>query len=212
MLQPGSEFVLATGNPGKLRELQAMLDGAGYRVRSQAEFDVPDAEETGTTFVENAIIKARHAAALTGLPAVADDSGIAVDALGGAPGVYSARYAGAGASDQANLDKLLEAMRDVPRAERGCRFHCVMAFMRSAEDPTPLLFHGIWEGELLATPRGENGFGYDPLFLVPEHGVSSAELAPAVKNRISHRGRALVQLVAALRGAGVTSAAAPGAA
>lgn len=192
------ELVLASGNAGKLREIVAMLAGLPITVRSQADFAVSSVEETGTTFVENAIIKARHAARISGRPALADDSGIAVDALGGAPGVYSARYAGVDASDKDNLDKLLEATRDVPDEARGCRFVCVMVAMRDADDPLPVLATGIWPGQLLRTPRGDGGFGYDPIFLVPDQGCSSAELSPTLKNQLSHRGQALRALRAAL--------------
>jgi XTP/dITP diphosphohydrolase len=193
------ELVLASGNVGKLREIAAMLDGLPMRVRAQSDFNVDSVAETGTTFVENAIIKARHAARASGRPALADDSGIAVDALGGAPGVISARYAGEGASDEANLVKLLSATAHLPDAERGCRFVCVMVAMRDADDPLPVIATGTWRGQLLRAPRGEGGFGYDPIFLVPGHGCSSAELAPALKNRLSHRGQALHSLRALLQ-------------
>jgi XTP/dITP diphosphohydrolase len=189
--------VLATSNPGKVRELQALLEGAGWNVIPQSFFGVPDADETGLSFAENALLKARHAARHTGLPAIADDSGIAVDALNGAPGIYSARYAG-GAGDAANNAKLLDAMRDVPDAGRGARFVCLMVYLRHAEDPLPVICQGVWEGRLLLEPRGTNGFGYDPLFFVPTHGCSSAELPPGVKNQISHRSQALRALVAQL--------------
>ncbi len=189
------EVVLASGNVGKLREFAAILDGRHITVRPQTEFDVPSVAETGTTFVENAIIKARHAARCTSLPAVADDSGIIVDALDGAPGVLSARYAGAGATDTANLEKLLQAMRDVPDPARACRFVCVIALLRHAGDPLPLIATGVWEGTLMRKPRGTNGFGYDPIFYVPDHGCASAELEHRTKNRISHRARALHMLL-----------------
>lgn len=192
------ELVLASGNAGKLREIAAMLDGLPMRVRAQSDFNIGGVAETGTTFVENAIIKARHAARVSGRPALADDSGIAVDALGGAPGVYSARYAGEDASDEANLLKLLAATVHLPDAERGCRFVCVMVAMRDADDPLPVIATGIWPGRLLHAPRGTGGFGYDPIFLVPEHDCSSAELAPSLKNRLSHRGQALRNLRALL--------------
>ena len=168
-------------------------------VLAQGAYAVMDAEETGLTFVENAILKARNAAAHTGQPAIADDSGIEVDALNGAPGIYSARYAGAGASDQDNLQKLLEALRDIPEAERTARFQCLMVYMRHGEDPTPLICQGTWEGRILFEPRGENGFGYDPVFHVPTHNCSSAELEPDVKNALSHRGQALRLLLGALK-------------
>ena len=185
------DWVLATGNAGKLREIAALLAGLEGNVRAQSDYHVPPVEETGTTFVENAIIKARHAARHSGLPAFADDSGLVVDALGGAPGVYSARYAGIGASDVDNLDKLLLATAAIPDAARSCRFVCVMVAMRDADDPLPLIATGRWEGSLLRAPRGEGGFGYDPIFLVPGHGCSSAELPSAIKNQLSHRGQAL---------------------
>ncbi len=191
-------IVLASGNPGKLNEIRAMTADLALEVVPQSRFGVGDAEETGSTFVENALIKARHAARSTGLPAIADDSGIEVDALRGAPGVRSARYAGPGASDRDNLEKLLEAMAQVPEARRACRFHCVMVYMTHPADPTPVICHGVWEGRLLFAPVGTNGFGYDPIFFVPEYACSSAELPPELKNRISHRGRALQKLLAAL--------------
>ena len=192
-------IVLASSNPGKVREINQLLAELDMHVVAQGDYGVMDAEETGLTFVENAILKARNAAAHTGQPAIADDSGIEVDALNGAPGIYSARYAGAGASDQDNLQKLLEALRDVPEAERTARFQCLMVYMRHGEDPTPLICQGTWEGRILLEPRGENGFGYDPLFLVPTHNCSSAELEPDVKNALSHRGQALRLLLGALK-------------
>jgi len=187
-----SQLVLASHNAGKLRELQALL-GDSVRVRSVGEFSAEAPEETGLSFVENAILKARHAARLSGLPALADDSGLAVDALGGAPGIYSARYAGDG-GDAANNAKLLEALKEVPDAGRGARFVCALALVRHAEDPLPILCEGLWEGRILHAPRGEHGFGYDPLFWVPEKGCASAELEAAEKNRLSHRARAMAQL------------------
>ena len=191
--------VLASGNAGKVREFNQLLAGAHIEVVPQSSFGVPEAEETGLTFVENAILKARNAARHTGLPAVADDSGIEVDALNGAPGIYSARYAGPGASDEENLYKLLAALDGLPDERRGARFQCVIAYLRHAEDPTPLICQGTWEGRILAAPRGANGFGYDPVFYVPDEGVSSAELAPETKNRLSHRGQALRRLLEGLR-------------
>lgn len=187
-----SQLVLASHNPGKLKELQAML-GNSVQVRSVGEFSDVEPEETGLSFVENAILKARHAARVSGLPALADDSGLAVDALGGAPGIYSARYAD-GQGDAANNAKLLEALRDVPDAERGARFVCVLALLRHADDPLPILCEGLWYGRILHAPSGSNGFGYDPLFWVPERVCSSAELPPAEKNRLSHRARAMALL------------------
>ena len=192
-------IVLASSNPGKVREINQLLAELDMHVVAQGDYGVMDAEETGLTFVENAILKARNAATHTGQPAIADDSGIEVDALNGAPGIYSARYAGAGASDQDNLQKLLEALRDVPEAGRTARFQCLMVYMRHGEDPTPLICQGTWEGRILFEPRGENGFGYDPVFHVPTHNCSSAELEPDVKNTLSHRGQALRLLLAALR-------------
>ncbi len=198
------DIVLASSNKGKVREINQLLAGLGMRVRPQVEFNVEDAEETGLTFVENAILKARNAAQHTGLPAIADDSGLEVDALAGAPGIYSARYAGAGASDRANLEKLLAALDAVPEAQRSARFQCLMVFMRHADDPTPLICQGSWEGRILTAPRGDNGFGYDPVFYVPTHDCSSAELPPETKNALSHRGQALRKLVAALEQDGLT--------
>ena len=193
------KIVIASGNSGKLREFQDLLGGCGFEVLPQSHFNVSDVAETGTTFVENAIIKARHACKITGLPAIADDSGIEVDALQCRPGVYSARYAGAGANDQLNNEKLLKELAGVPGEKRTARYHAVLAFMRHADDPTPLLCHGIWEGVILTAPRGDNGFGYDPLFLVPSHQCASAELDKAEKNRISHRGQAMQQLLEKLK-------------
>lgn len=190
-------IVLASGNPGKLAELRAMLDGAGIELVSRREFGLADPSETGTTFVENAIIKARHTAAATGLAALADDSGICVDALGGAPGLDSALYAGAHGADEANNDKLLQALEGVPDARRGAHYVCVVVLLRNAADPDPLIATGRWPGRVLHARRGTRGFGYDPLFLPDDGGgLSSGELDPTVKNRLSHRGQAL----AALRG------------
>lgn len=191
-------IVLASNNPGKVREFNALLTGHRITVVPQSEYGVPEADETGLSFVENAILKARHAALLTGLPAIADDSGIEVDALNGAPGIYSARFAGKGAGDRANLEKLLADLYDVPEELRGARFQCLMVYMRHANDPTPLICQGTWEGRILFAPRGSQGFGYDPVFFVPTHNCSSAELPPEVKNALSHRGQALRKLVAAL--------------
>jgi len=184
-----SSIVLASGNAGKIREIQAIL--RHDKILPQAQFNVVEPEETGSTFVENAIIKARNAARHCRLPAIADDSGLVVDALGGAPGVISARYAGIGASDQANLEKVLREMRDVPDAERSARFICVMVYLRHADDPTPIIAQGSWEGRILRQAVGDNGFGYDPIFWVEQHQCSSAQLAPEVKNALSHRGQAL---------------------
>jgi XTP/dITP diphosphohydrolase len=195
-------IVLASSNKGKVREINQVLAGTGMQVQPQSEFGVIDAEETGLTFVENAILKARNAAQHTGLPAIADDSGLEVDALAGAPGIYSARFAGEGASDQANLEKLLVELETVPEAQRTARFQCLMVFMRHASDPTPLICQGTWEGRILFAARGDNGFGYDPVFHVPTHDCSSAELPAETKNSLSHRGQALRKLVAALGSAG----------
>lgn len=193
------KVVLATGNAGKVRELAHLLAGFGLDVVAQTELGVGSAEETGLTFIENAILKARHAAAITGLPAIADDSGLAVDFLGGAPGIYSARYAGADASDQENLDKLLVALKDVPAGQRNAQFHCVLVYMRHAEDPTPLVCHGSWAGEITFAKAGEGGFGYDPIFYVPELGKTAAELTLEEKSAVSHRGQALKLLLAAMK-------------
>lgn len=196
---PSTELVVATGNKGKLQEISQLLAPLGIQVRGQKDFAIPEIEETGLTFVENAILKARNTCAHTGLPALADDSGIEVDALNGAPGIYSARYAGAGASDAANVDKLLQALRDVPEDKRTARFQCVMVYLRHADDPTPLICQGTWEGRIALAPAGDNGFGYDPVFWVAEQGCTAAQLPPEIKNRLSHRGQALQALLAALR-------------
>ncbi len=200
------EFVLATGNAGKLREIQALLNDLGIGIRAQHEFQVPEAEETGLTFVENALIKARNASRHTGLPALADDSGLAVDALDGAPGIYSARYAGPGASDADNNEALLAALATIPAAARSARFICVLVMLRHWQDPTPLIFNGAWDGHILFAPRGLGGFGYDPLFQPAGLDISSAELPAAEKNRISHRAQALAALREALGAAGSASA------
>ncbi len=192
------KLVLASGNQGKLREISQMLSSSHLEVIPQSELNVSDVEETGLSFVENAILKARHACRLTGLPAIADDSGIAVDHLKGEPGIYSARYAGSHATDEDNLQKLLASMKGVPEAERTARFHCVICYMQHDKDPTPVMCHGIWEGRLLTKPAGTNGFGYDPIFYLPEHQCTSAELSAEVKNSISHRGKALRSLLQAL--------------
>jgi len=189
--------VLASGNTGKLRELAKVLAPLDVILKPQAQFNVPDVEETGFSFVENAIIKARAAAQHTGLPSIADDSGIEVDHLNGAPGIYSARYSGAG--DEANNVLLLKELGDIPEEQRSARFQCVLVYMRHALDPTPQICQASWEGFILFEPRGENGFGYDPLFYLPEHQCSSAQLAPGIKNRISHRAKASSLLFEALR-------------
>lgn len=193
------KVVLATGNPGKVRELAGLLADFGLDVVAQTELGVDSADETGLTFIENALLKARHAAQMTGLPAIADDSGLAVDALAGAPGIYSARYAGADASDQQNLDKLLVALQDVPVGQRTAQFHCVLVYLRHAEDPTPLVFHGCWQGEITLTSAGAGGFGYDPIFYLPELGCTAAQLTREEKSAVSHRGQALKLLLEALR-------------
>jgi len=188
------QLVLASGNPGKLRELSVILDGLGYQLHAQSEFDVAEVPETGTTFVENAIIKARHAAAITGLPAMADDSGIEVDALDGAPGVYSARFSGPNADDAANNALLVEKLAAVPPAQRSARYRAVIVFMRHAGDPSPLICEGSWEGMIQLEPLGDGGFGYDPYFYLPDQGCTSAQLSADEKNRLSHRGAALQEL------------------
>jgi XTP/dITP diphosphohydrolase len=193
------KVVLASNNAGKLRELKALLEPLDFDVHTQGELGVPDVAETGTTFVENAIIKARNACAHTGLPAIADDSGIEVDALNGEPGVYSARFSGENATDAANNALLLERLEGVPDEERSARYRAVIVFMRHAADPFPLICSGSWEGRIATEPCGDQGFGYDPYFYVPTHGCHSAELAPEEKNRISHRGQALQELVEALQ-------------
>jgi XTP/dITP diphosphohydrolase len=191
--------VLASGNLGKVKELAGMLSSLDIEVLPQSEFAVSEVAETGSTFVENAIIKARHAAKQTGLPAIADDSGLAVDALGGEPGVYSARYSGEQATDQSNIIKLLEAMSDTPKGKRQAKFLCVLVFMRHADDPTPIICQGEWHGEILGEQLGENGFGYDPVFWVEAQNCSSAQLSPEQKNGLSHRAKALKLLLAQLQ-------------
>lgn len=192
--------MLASANAGKVREINAMLAGCGAQVLPQTAFNVPPVDETGLTFVENALIKARNAALHTGLPAIADDSGIEVDALQGRPGIYSARYAGTGTSDEENLHKLVNEVARLPQDQRGCRFVCLMVYLRHAEDPIPLIAQGLWEGLAITEPRGANGFGYDPMFYLPDRRCTSAELAPEIKNELSHRGQALRLLVAQLQG------------
>jgi XTP/dITP diphosphohydrolase len=189
---------MASGNRGKLREMSRILAEFGFTVVPQSEFSVVEAEETGTTFEENALIKARHAAAATGLPAIADDSGLVVDALQGRPGVYSARYAGVDASDDDNIDKLLLELQNVASADRGAAFHCVACFVTPDSEQT-LIAKGQWRGRIAEQRQGEGGFGYDPVFIDPELGVSSAELTPEQKNQRSHRGKALAELSNALR-------------
>jgi XTP/dITP diphosphohydrolase len=186
------QIVLASGNPGKILEIQAIL--TEHPIIPQSAFNIAEVEETGSTFVENAIIKARNAALHCKLPSIADDSGLVVDALNGAPGVISARYSGVGASDQDNVQKLLQALEDVPDELRSARFICVMVFMEHADDPFPVIAQGVWEGRILQHQIGENGFGYDPVFWVPDHNCASAELPAAVKNSLSHRAQALRSL------------------
>lgn len=194
------EVVLASRNAKKLAELQALLHGSGFRLRLLSDFCDDAAEESAPSFIENALLKARHAARASGLPAIADDSGLEADALNGAPGVQSARYAGTHGDDQANNAKLVHALHAVPEAQRGARFVCALAYLRHAEDPVPVIAQGVWRGRILPAPRGANGFGYDPLFYVADHGKTSAELDPGLKNRISHRARAVAQLLGTLRG------------
>lgn len=190
-------LVLASNNAGKLREFGAMLAPIGFIVRPQGDFNVPEAEEPHPTFIENALAKARHAARLTGLPALADDSGVCVNALGGAPGVYSARYAGEPKSDLRNNEKLIADLAAQP--DKSAYYYCVLVFVRHAGDPQPVIAEGRWDGEIAASPRGEGGFGYDPYFLLPALGKTAAELPPEEKNRLSHRGQALRVLVEKLR-------------
>jgi XTP/dITP diphosphohydrolase len=187
------KLLLASSNAGKLAELRELL-GAGFQLHAQSEFGVGDAEETGLSFIENAILKARHAARATGLPALGDDSGLCVDALGGEPGLYSARYAGRHGDSEANIDKLLGALAGVPDDARGARFVCVLALVRHADDPMPVIAEGRWEGRILHARSGSGGFGYDPVFFSPAHGCSAAALPAEVKNRDSHRGIALARL------------------
>jgi XTP/dITP diphosphohydrolase len=192
------KIVLATGNKGKVAELQELLAPFSWQLVAQTELAVTDADETGLSFIENALIKARHAAQQTGLPALADDSGLAVAALGGAPGIYSARYAGPHATDTTNIQKLLDNLSEVPADQRQASFHCVLAFMRHAEDPCPLVCHGQWHGSIAEQPQGNHGFGYDPIFWLADQQCTAAQLAPAQKRLLSHRGKALQQLVSQL--------------
>ncbi len=193
-----SKIVLATGNQGKVKELASLLAAHQLEVVPQSDFNVPEVAETGTNFVENAIIKARHAAKITGLPAIADDSGLEVDALNGAPGVYSARYASditENPSDDDNTNKLLNALKDTPDEQRSARFHCVLVYMQHENDPTPIICHGVWQGSISRTKQGEQGFGYDPIFWQNDLQLSSAQLPRDLKNNLSHRGQALAKLV-----------------
>jgi len=189
------KLVLASGNQGKLREFSQLFADKNIQVIPQNEFDTIEAEETGLSFVENAILKARNACRFSGLPALADDSGLEVDALQGAPGIYSARYAGSDASDKENYLKLLDALKNVPKEKRSARFQCVLVYMRHENDPTPQVFQGHWEGEILTAPSGDEGFGYDPVFFVPSENCSSAELSKEIKNALSHRGQAIQELL-----------------
>lgn len=189
------QIVLASNNPGKVREINELFSGPDLEIVPQSQFGVPDVEETGLTFVENALLKARSTAQFTGQPTIADDSGLEVDALNGEPGIYSARYAGTSANDRENLDRLLERMEGLPDARRIARFQCLMVYLEHWQDPTPLICQGTWYGRILRQPCGQNGFGYDPVFYVPTHDCSAAELAPEIKNVLSHRGQALRQLV-----------------
>jgi XTP/dITP diphosphohydrolase len=189
------KIVLATNNSDKLAELQYLFTDSGFTLLLQSEFDVPEIEETGLTFVENALLKARNACQYTNLPALADDSGLEVDALGGLPGIYSARFAGKNSTHAEKNAKLLEDLKDVPEQSRTARFHCVLIYLRNAADPVPLICHGIWEGNILFAPRGKYGFGYDPVFFVPTHNCSAAELPAEIKNQISHRAQALRQFL-----------------
>lgn len=194
-----NRLILASGNAGKLREFSGLLAPLGWQVEAQSLHGVPEADETGLTFVENALLKARNAALHTGCAALADDSGVEVDALQGAPGIYSARFAGPECSDAANNALLLERLHGVPDAERTARYWCVLAFLRFAEDPTPVIVQASWEGRILTAPRGEGGFGYDPLFWLPELNCTAAELSKTAKNQVSHRGRASQQLLQLLQ-------------
>jgi len=191
----GRTLVLASGNPGKLRELKFMLEPLGWNVRQQSDWNIPEAIENGLSFFENALIKARHASKLSGLPALGDDSGLVVDALDGAPGIYSSRFAGESADDQANIQKLLQALEGVPESARQAHFYCAIVLVRHALDPAPLLATGRWDGRILEKPAGKGGFGYDPVFWAPDEQCSAAELPPSVKNGISHRGQALSALL-----------------
>ena len=194
-----NRLVLASGNAGKLAELRALLAGTGVELVAQSQLGVEEVEETGLSFVENALLKARHAAMATGLPALADDSGLCVDALGGAPGLYSARFAGRHGDSAANNARLLRELEGLDLDQRRAHFHAVIVLLRHAEDPQPLICEGRWEGRVLEAPRGAAGFGYDPVFLDPDSGLSAAELEPAQKHRISHRGRAVAELLKALQ-------------
>ena len=189
------KVTLASSNKGKLAEFQQLLSELSFSVVPQSDFQIPDAIENGLSFVENALIKARHASRLTGLPAIADDSGLEVDRLNGAPGIYSSRFSGENATDEKNNQRLLSLLNDTPESERTARFQCVLVFMRHPEDPTPIICQGSWEGLISSKAKGKNGFGYDPIFFVPEFGCTSAQLEKTEKNKISHRGKAMAQLL-----------------
>ena len=195
MILEKQEIVLASNNQGKAKEINALLDSTRFNAISQSDFNVEEVEETGLTFIENALIKARNAARFTHHPVIADDSGIEVLALKGRPGIYSARYAGRDASDAENLNKLIEDIKPLSEEDRKARFVCLMVYLRHAEDPTPIISQGIWDGYVIIDPRGNNGFGYDPMFYVPSHNCTSAELSADIKNQLSHRGQALRKLV-----------------
>ena len=190
-----NKIVIASGNAGKVREIGQLLQDLALEVLPQSDFNVPDIEETGLTFVENALLKARNASQHTGLPAIADDSGIAVDVLQGRPGIYSARFAGVSASDMDNLEKLIDMVKPFAEEERTARFICSMVYLRHEHDPMPVIAEGVWDGQLVIDPKGENGFGYDPIFYVSSHQCTSAELPPEIKNKLSHRGQALRKLL-----------------
>jgi XTP/dITP diphosphohydrolase len=188
------KVVLASNNEGKLAEFRQLFAATAVEIVPQKEFAIPEADETGFTFIENAIIKARNACEHTGLAAIADDSGLEVDALNGEPGIYSARFAGEGVSPEQHVNKLLEVLKDVPAAKRTARFHCVMVYLKHAKDPSPLIGQGVWQGQILLAPQGDGGFGYDPVFFVSTHNCSAAELSPEIKNKLSHRGHAMQKL------------------
>jgi len=208
MMPASNRIVLASGNVGKLAEFAQIFAEIqpAWELVPQSHFNLEDAEETGLSFIENAILKARHAAQMTGLPALADDSGLCVDALDGAPGIHSARYAGEHGNAQANIDKLLHALRDVPDGKRSARFHCTLALLRHPHDPEPLIAEGHWHGQILPAPRGTGGFGYDPIFFDPQLGQSAAELTPSIKHQRSHRGLALRRLCELLQALSIVSA------
>jgi len=194
-----SQIVLASDNPGKLREIKKLLVNSPYEIIPQSEFSVPKLQETALTFVENAILKARHASQYTQLPAIADDSGLEIDALNGEPGIYSARYAGTDATSQKNIAKVLQKLLDIPKEKRSARFQCVMVYLKHIKDPSPIIAQGTWEGSILLQQQGKNGFGYDPIFYVPTYNCSAAELPIDIKNKLSHRGQALRKLLKELK-------------